>query len=174
MLSSHAEKAARPMPPRLAADARTPALCRRMQRCSSIDRRGVGMAGDRVNAIRAVGTTGVTERIPGVNEIWSGTTGRALHPMSVARHSSSFSSRRGVGPHTTIIQFVGRNRFIAPFLPRPTPSAEACLQDGAIKRLRPTVLLLSAVVRCCVHQRSFLGRSPSHPGNPGVQHFNAD
>src|SRR5262249_30721211 len=35
---------------------------------------------------------------------------------------------------------VGRNRFIAAFLPRtgPAPSTEACLRHGALNRLRPT------------------------------------
>src|SRR3954471_14911676 len=75
MLSSHAGKAARAVLPQVAADGRIPARRRRKHRCRSIGRRGVGMAGDRVNAIRVVGTIGVTEHPWGVNAMWSGTMG---------------------------------------------------------------------------------------------------
>src|SRR5215510_815727 len=88
-LSSHAVKAGRLRPPRPAVDARTPGRCRRKQACCPNGRRGLGVDRNRASAIRSVGTIGATE---GMSAVSGTSTGRARRPMSVAPHSSSFSS----------------------------------------------------------------------------------
>ena len=93
-LSSHAGKAAKTPPRRLALDGTIPAPRQRKQARSPRVRHGVGMDGERASAIRGVGTIGVSERTMGVSGPSDALTRHGphpIHPMSAARHPSSSS-----------------------------------------------------------------------------------
>src|SRR5437016_2458589 len=74
MRSSRAEKVAKPRRP-IAVDVSILAKSRRMQASRPSGRRGVGMDGEHLRAIQAVGTIGVTERTMGATGRMRGASG---------------------------------------------------------------------------------------------------
>jgi hypothetical protein len=124
-LSSHAGKAAKTPPRRLALDGTIPAPRQRKQARSPRVRHGVGMDGERASAIRGVGTIGVSERTMGVSGLSDALTRHGphpIHPMSAARHPSSssrISSSSNIEVSTTIIPGTLRLAFRRPRCPSP-------------------------------------------------------